>query len=77
MCPYVWAEQISLSLPIHMGSDMNKKINYYPSLFTVSFQNTDVYVILIEAVNEIPIRSYVMKITQTDIRFSMNSYTFN
>ena len=60
-----------------MGSDMNKKINYYPSLFTVGFQNTDAYVILIEAVNEIPIRSFVIKIPQNDIRFSMNPYILN
>lgn len=60
-----------------MGNKMNKKINYSQSILTVGFQNTDAYIILIKGVNEIPIRSYVIKIPQLDILFSMNPYILN
>lgn len=60
-----------------MGSNMKKKIDYYQAYFNVGFQNTDYYLILIEAENEVPIRSYVIKIPQLDIRFSMNPYILN
>lgn len=60
-----------------MDSIMKGKRRFYQEYFRANFEADDYHLILIECIDDVPIRTYIIKIPKIDVRFSINPYILN
>jgi len=56
---------------------MKSKIRFYQEYFRANFEADDCHLLLIECLDDIPIRTYIIQIPKIDVRFSINPYILN
>ncbi len=64
-------------MSIIMDIFMKSKIRFYQEYFRANFEADDCHLLLIECLDDIPIRTYIIQIPKIDVRFSINPYILN
>jgi hypothetical protein len=67
-----------LSLPLHKGNKMNRKVKFLQDYFVTIDENLRWYLILIETdEDDLPVRTFIIKMPEPDGRFKIYPYIKN